>query len=334
MFGSKKDKIYSIDTFPVPYEWLFEKLLNLSEKLTGQSVSIKSIFNPEDTNPSMIIYLCNKINKYKFKDFSSGNGGDAVDLVQILFNLNTRKEAFIKAEELYSQDDYAYIDNREIVKIEKAITEYSIRKWNTNDQQFWTDYHIGSKELEYYCIRPLESYTFTIKQGEEIKTRRFTNAFSYGFFRRNGKLYKIYNPKNKVGKFVKVKNYIQGHDQLKFKGQWLIILASLKDLMAFRKLGFPNIECIAPDSENTMLTKKQIEFYKKRYKIVTVLFDNDAAGINSAEKYKEEYGLPYTICNVEKDIAECVKQHGLENTKMFLIPPLLRTKDEARRKDI
>jgi hypothetical protein len=329
MFGSKQNKIYSIDTFPVPYEWLFEKLLNISEKLTGQSVSIKSIFNPQDSNPSMIIYFCHKIDKYKFKDFSSGTGGDAVDLVQILFNLKTRQQAFAKAEELYKNDDYAYLDNREIIKIEKNITDYKVRKWNTNDQQYWTQFHIGSKELEYYCIRPLESYTFTIKQGDEVTTRKFTNAFSYGFFRRNGELYKIYNPKNKVGKFVKVKNYIQGHDQLKFNGNWLIILASLKDLMVFRKLGFSSIECIAPDSENTMLTQKQIDYYKKRYKLVTVLFDNDSAGINSAEKYKKQYGLSYTVVDVEKDIAECVKQHGIDNTKMFLIPKLLRTKDEA-----
>jgi hypothetical protein len=332
MFGSKKDKIYSIDTFPVPYEWIFEKLLNLSDKLIGQSVSIKSIFNPKDTNPSMIIYFSSKINKYKFKDFSSGRSGDAIDLVQIIFNLPTRQDAFGKAEEIYSQDEYAYLDNRSVQKINKSITNYTIRKWSIYDQQYWTQYNIGSKELEYYGVRPLSSYTLTIKQGEESNEQHFQNALSYGFFRKTGELYKIYNPKNTVGKFIKVKNYIQGHDQLKYKGDWLIIVSSLKDLIAFRLLKLPNIECIAPDSENTMLTKKQINFYKKRYKLITVLFDNDVAGLKAAKKYNKLYGLHYTQVDVEKDIAECVKQHGIKNTKMWYVPALLKTKDEARRK--
>ena len=86
----------------------------------------------------------------------------------------------------------------------------------------------------------------------------FNKPYCYGYFRKDGSLYKIYNPKDKRSKFIKVISYVQGHDQLLFKAKWLIILASLKDLMAFKKLKFPNIECVAPDSENTMLTPKQI----------------------------------------------------------------------------
>ena len=49
-------------------------------------------------------------------------------------------------------------------------------------------------------------------------------------------------------------------------------------------------------------------------------------------KYKEEYGLPYTEFDVEKDLADCNKAHGIENTKLFLKPHLLETYARKNRK--
>lgn len=322
---------YSIDTFPVPSEWVFEKFLNLDEKLIGQSVSIKSIFNAEDSDPSMIIYL-HKSGRYKFNDFSAGVRGDAIDLISFLYGID-RQEAFKKIYRLYKESDFEVFENNRpaLVKIEKKVTDYTVRQWNENDVKYWTQYYIGSKELEQHNIKPIQSYTFTITQGDMVKQIEFKNKHCYGYFRKDGTLYKIYNPKNKKAKFVKVQNYIQGHDQLEYKHPWLIILSSLKDMMAFKKLGFP-IECIAPDSENTMLTEKQMNFYKKRYKLITVLFDNDAAGKNSSLKYKQDFGLLFSTLQFEKDVAECVKQHGLKNTRIFLKNELLETKNVAIKK--
>lgn len=322
---------FNIDTFPVPSEWVFEKFLNLQEKLTGQSVSIKSIFNADDTNPSMMIYL-HKSGRYKFNDFSSGISGDAIDLIQMLYRLESRQDAFQKVYKFYKESAHEVFENDRptSIKIEKEVTDFKVRPWNVDDQKYWTDFKIDSQTLEHHNVKPLESYTFTITQGTEVRVRTFQNRHCYGFFRKDGTLYKIYNPKNIRAKYVKVKNYIQGHDQLEFKRDWLIILAGLKDIMAFKQLNFP-IECIAPDSENVMLTQKQINYYKKRYKLVTVLFDNDAAGKRSALKYKEKYGLHFTSLNVEKDIADCLKEHGITNTRMFLKSELLDTKKVAIR---
>jgi len=95
--------------------------------------------------------------------------------------------------------------------------------------------------------------------------------------------------------------------------------------MAFKKLKFLNTECVAPDSENTMLTPKQVAYYRKRYPFISTLFDNDSAGKKASRKYKEDYGIPYTEFDVEKDIADCNKAHGIKNTKLFLKPHLLET---------
>jgi hypothetical protein len=90
------------DLADVPREWAFEHYLNLTEKLTGQDIKMKSVFNTREKTPSMCIYI-DRNNIYKFKDFSSGIGGDAISLVQNLFNLPTRGSASYKIIEDYNQ---------------------------------------------------------------------------------------------------------------------------------------------------------------------------------------------------------------------------------------
>ena len=88
----------------------------------------------------------------------------------------------------------------------------------------------------------------------------------YGYFRKDGSLYKIYLPNSKEHKFIKVKEYIQGSDQLTLKVNYLVICSSLKDIIAFSKLGYKNAEAIAPDSENILISESMINIYKSKYK--------------------------------------------------------------------
>ena len=75
------------DLKDIPTGWPFEHYLGLSETLDGQDVKIRSIVNTRERTPSMCIYLNATTGRYCFKDFSSGNGGDSVELVKILFGL-------------------------------------------------------------------------------------------------------------------------------------------------------------------------------------------------------------------------------------------------------
>ena len=102
MFSTKN---FVIEINDVPSYWVFQYYLDLPEKLTGQDVKIKSIFNPSERTPSFVIYVDTKSNQYKFKDFSTGVAGSKSDLVQKIFNLNftqavnnpaTRQANFVK----------------------------------------------------------------------------------------------------------------------------------------------------------------------------------------------------------------------------------------------
>ena len=66
---------YTNKNFPVPSNMIMERILNLEEALEGQSVKIKSIFNKDDNDPSMILFFSDEEQIYRFKDFSSRKYG-------------------------------------------------------------------------------------------------------------------------------------------------------------------------------------------------------------------------------------------------------------------
>ena len=309
------------DLSQIPREWVFEYYLNLKEKLSGQDVKILSIFNARDKVPSMFIYYDVVSKFYKFKDFSSGNQGDSIELVKALFNMPTRGHAAYKILEDYQ----IYIKNNTVAVVDilyhdkYKVVDYEMRHWTNFDQTYWMGYKIGSKMLAKYNVIPLSFFTMSKLglDGVEI-SYTFKRSYVYGYFRNDGSLYKIYMPKNTDKKFIKVENYIQGIDQLKYDCKYLLITSSLKDLMAFNKLGISNIEAIAPDSENTMIGEKAIGELKPHYEKIVVLFDNDDPGIKAAQRYKDKYGFNTILLPMEKDLSDSVKVHGIDKVREVL----------------
>ena len=320
---STKNLIY--DLADVPREWVFEHYLNLTEKLTGQDIKMKSVFNTREKTPSMCIYI-DRNNIYRFKDFSSGNGGDGLTLVQNLFNLSSRGAASYKIIEDYNQ--YVLTNGCNTIRSYKQhskfkVTDYEMRHWNTLDQKYWMGFHIGSRLLSRYNVVPLEYYIMTkTDENDVVSSITIKGNYIYGYFREDGSLYKIYQPKVKESKFIKVRDYIQGTEQLVFDKPYLIITSSLKDLMAYQKLKINNSEAIAPDSENTMIPENIMNNISPKYQKVCVLFDNDEAGIKAAEKYKSKYGFNYVILDLEKDLSDAIKVHGIDKVRDNLLPLL------------
>ena len=295
----------------VPREWIFEHYLNLTCRLSGQTVKLKSVFNLSEKTESMYIYFDETKNYYRFKDFSSGNQGNCWNLVQHLYNLSFGEAAakIINDYQVYTKNN-TVSEKRELVIHDKfKVVDYEMRHWNTLDQQYWMMFKISSGQLDRYNVVPLEFFTMEKEEIDSTMTSfTFKRPYMYGYFRNDGSLYKIYMPKNTDKKFIKVENYIQGTEQLKYDCKYLIITSSLKDLMCFNKLGISNVEAIAPDSENTMIGEKSIGELKLKYHKIIVLFDNDEPGIKAAERYKIKYGLNHI--------------HGIEKVREVLFPLL------------
>ena len=309
----------------VPKEWVFEYYLNLRETLSGQDVKILSVFNSSDSVPSMFIYYDVVSSSYKFKDFSSGYQGDAVQLVMYLFSYPTRWRAASKIINDYSE----FITSNNV--FEKAVlkphakyrvSDYQIRSWNNLDAKYWTSFGISSKTLKKYNVHPLEYYTMTKQEESKAYSITSDRLFTYGYFRNDGELFKIYMPKNKDKKFIKVENYIQGMDQLTYETDYLIILSSLKDAMSFEELNISNIEQIAPDSENSMIQESVMNNLKEKYRNIIVMFDNDEPGIKSMNAYKNKYDLNFINLNLSKDLSDSVKDYGKEKVLEKLFPLL------------
>ena len=301
----------------VPREWVFEYYLNLKEKLTGQDVKMLSAFNSKDSVPSMFVYFDTSSGVYKFKDFSSGYQGGHVDLVKYMYNIDVSAAItkILSDYESYIKDNGKRAEVSLKIQDKYKVVDYEIRHWTNLDEAYWSKYKIGSKLLEYYEVAPLEFFKMEKEDKYETISHNFNSRYIYGYFRKDGSLYKIYMPKNTEKKFIKVQNYIQGSDQLNYKNKNLIITSSLKDLMCFVKLGYRHIEVIAPDSENSMLSEHTVNMLRSKFKKICVLFDNDTAGKASMQKYQDRFGFEPILLDMEKDLSDSIAMHGLIKVK-------------------
>lgn len=312
-----KNLVHDVKDVPTP--WIFEHFCKLKEKLRGQDVKIKSLFNPKERTPSMCIYT-DPSGVYKYKDFSTGKGGSAIDLIKDLKQLPFHKTCQLIVENyndfvLHNNGGYDVGEFKQQSKYK--VTKWKVRTWTTQDQYFWTQFNIGSKLLEHYHVKPLEYYKMT-KDDKELCIK---GLYLYGYFKADGTLYKIYQPKTLDKKFIKVTDYTQGIHQCTGE-KYLIITSSLKDIMSIKSLKL-NLDVIAPDSENTMLKLDIMEDLEKKYKKIIVLFDNDDAGIKSMQAYKEKYPfIEIALLPMSKDISDSIKDYGAKEVRNRLVPIL------------
>lgn len=313
----------------IPAHWIFENYLGLDSPLTGQSVRIRSIFNQSDRTPSMFLYYYKEQNTYRYKCFSTGKSGSAIELMMYMWGV-----PFVEAAKRISDDYVAFLktgkrcETRIVEHSAWKVADYTVRGWSQDDADFWSGYNISSSLLEEHLVRPIHRYVMSKKLNDNIQTQEFTvtGRNIYGYFMKDGTLYKIYQPTNKDRKFIKVCNYLQGSEQLN-DNEVLIIASSLKDLMSLKSLANFKFDVIAPDSENTMISEERITEYKQRYAKVITIMDSDEAGIKSMKAYESKYQLPYVYVPQEKDISDLVKVKGKDEALRILLPGISRALD-------
>lgn len=155
-------------------------LKELIERETGQKFNrenkILSPFSNEKT-PSFAIYFDSNNNKYKFKDFSTGKGGDALDFIMELrgFDYNQAREHLGLSKEktsaeLLQEKVEGYINwqisNTDFRKGQKLLGIFQFTDNKNNTLYFKAKFlkPDGSKELSYYHI---ENDKVINKRGSE-----------------------------------------------------------------------------------------------------------------------------------------------------------------------
>lgn len=309
----------------VPSYWVFQYYLKLNEHLNGQDIKIKSIWNPLERTASFCIYVNKTKNCYMYKDFSTGKGGNKINLIQDIFNLN-----YSDAVEKIINDYNKFIAENGAVEInfnpqpKWEIELIKTRSWNQDDANYWLQYLIGSSILSKYNVKPIDYYNLTKSNNETIEKKSIRGKNIYGYYNKHDQIFKIYQPFRDGFKFYKIESYIQGLDQLEYKEPYLVICSSLKDAMCLKGFGY-NIEVVAPDSENTLIKPHIIENLKNKYKKIITLFDNDNAGKKAIDVYKKNYNINGCFLPLAKDISDSVKKYGFNKVHASLKPLLKET---------
>jgi hypothetical protein len=299
------------DINAIPSNWIMSNYMS-TPMLTGQSVKIKSMFNPSDKSPSMYLYYSMETCTYRFKCFSTGTSGSALELMMHYWGESFRDTAArIRKDYTEFLRTGNKVDSIAVDQSKWKISGYAIRGWNVKDAEFWPAYNISSEILAAYNVFPLGYYEMskTTTDSEPEQEFRVSSGLIYGYFTKAGVLYKIYQPGNKERKFIKVADYIQGSDQLG-NNEHLLIVSSLKDLMTVASMNL-KIDLMAPDSENSFFGTSDIHLLKKEYKTVSTMMDSDTAGIASMQHYYDQHGLPFCYMPREKDISDIAKVHGI-----------------------
>lgn len=327
------------DIAEVPAEWIFETYCGISTPLRGQSIKMKSLFNPADNNPSMFIF--NKFGQYYFKDFSTGKSGTGVRLVAELENITDYAASRLIIDtynKVQKNRDYKVVnDLGSLNKFEFA----NKRAWFASDLEYWKQFNISQELLENNGVFALESSTFSKKQPNgEINFYTIRKTGMYGYYKACLKyystvsaapqIYKIYQPSSKVMKFMNIDYSGDGYSALgnnwwrrgvlKITNQKVIIVSSVKDGLSLLSCGYSDYLILVPHSESSV-----IDFYREsKYRMEGknyILFDNDEPGQQYQKRYLDLYGKDYIIpleLPLSKDISDSVRDFGVDKVKTII----------------
>ena len=330
--GGGKPPLFFLTTYMISTDYIITRLEDVPDKWVYQyygkisipdtirnSFKVLSIFNSRDTKPSLVFYT--KDDEILFNDFSLGKAGGKLTFF-ILYKkyfqgkeFSTRNLACHELIEEYKAfiKSNGKIDIKPVKVIKSEIKEYRVKKFSMLDLEFWQQFNISQAILERYNIHPLDY----VEMQEGDNTYRIRKGMMYGYFKKDGSLAKTYQPNDSNRKFNVYKQYTQGWEQLSWDRTNLVITSSMKDGLSLVSLAY-DLDFVAPNSETVMLKEDQMTRLLKGYENVFVLYDNDATGNKSADKYVAKYGIKKIELPLSKDISDSVRDHGVDKVKEIL----------------
>jgi hypothetical protein len=291
----------------VPPSWIYEFYLGI--ELQGNTTKTQSPLGPADRRPSLSIHRHDDSGVWTWADFRAGKKGNAPRLVYEMMlegkiTLNSPHPDYDAVCKLIVRDYRVYLtsggSHREPEQADRwRFSGYGLRGWSTADRDFWSPFRLGSDHLEKNRVAPLDWYAYQKENGSHELRSEGINI--YGYFTKAGLLYKIYQPFIVDKKYRKIRNHLEGSDDIDPKRKHMLVMAGKKDMMCFQLLGL-EFNVICPDCETAILDLDPT---------IPILLDNDLAGHQAMERYRER-GHKCIDMGMEKDFALCVRNHPLD----------------------
>jgi len=276
-----------------------------------------SMGRSEDTDPSFGIYerkYGKGTHEFMWKDQGLGVHGDIFDLVRHLCKLSTRREAMVQV--LIDVGIAKGTTSRPILDIREkkfygyANIEIKSKTFDSRELNFWDRINIKRPLLDWYCTKAVAIYWLYTEQTWPRYPKGI--GFAYQIWDK----YQLYFPweqKRKKFRTDWTDVCVPGFLQLQYNTPLLIITKSMKDVMVLRSLGY---EAISPRGENIMLPPECIEYMKRKYQKILVLFDND--GKHKGDEYEFDKVFVPKLWPNDKDVSDFCYNHGAYETSEML----------------
>jgi DNA primase len=300
---------------------------SIMQYYTGLDISSKRLMLSPFRNDSHIT-----VGIYKSKsgilylhDFATNEHINCFQAVMKLYNCN-----FYEALNIIAKD-FGLIEGVNKVSIPKKVEsieqketcniQVQIKDFTEKELEWWKQFGINKKLLKKYHVYSIQ-YVFLNGELKFISSEKCP-IYGYYFGKSKKELWKIYFPSNKDKGIRFVNNLpnkkLQGYKQLPEKGDLLVITKSMKDCISMYNFG---INAVAPSSESTFITDKQLEEFKSRFKHIIVVYDQDKAGLYNMAKIRKKcpelnyFVIPKEYCC--KDFSDLVQMYGVEKVKEFI----------------
>lgn len=295
---------------------------------TGLDVSSKKLmFSPfRSDNHVTCSFYKSKSGILYLHDFATNEHINCFQVVMKKFNVN-----YYEALDIVAKDFNLISGNHtnsvtpiivdSLKETKHCVIQVQIKDYTEKELNWWLDFGISKKLLKKYKIYSLQNVFI----DGELKFSSSEKCPIYGYYfgkdKNKNEKWKIYFPLKTEYRFLNnlSKKVLQGYHQLPKIGDLLVITKGMKDCITFYSYG---ISAVAPSSESTFCSDKQIEEFKQRFKHIIVMYDQDKAGKHNMYKIRSNYPeLDYFVIPrylKAKDFSDLRKLYGEEKTREFL----------------
>ena len=209
---------------------------------------------------------------------------------------------------------------RPLKETQSTKIQVQVKNYSNKELEWWKQFGISVKTLKKFHVFSIEN----VFLNGELKFTSSEQCPVYGYYfgkDKNGiEKWKIYFPLKENYRFLNnlSKKVLQGYHQLPKTGDLLVITKSMKDLMAMYEFG---ISAVSPNSETLFIDDKKLEEFKKRFKHILVIYDNDRPGLHNMwliRKEHPELNYFYIPWYLAKDFTDSIKSVGVENMKEYV----------------